>query len=249
MVSVLCCRHAMCHDKSIFSIVLQAVTLSSTLDYNWLCPSINIPQQNTAAWFNTDISTKPDLGHCAYLSYISWWQHDQWQHDQWQHCVIVIVLLPGNRYLTCSEILLLFKAGYYFAFVLILQHEFQTVWKCGEIHLNGVTDRNWGADTSEAINKSNEYLSFIRVTHTFRFKIASLKKHSRVCCCNCTKHYIWFATTLSGYALNLALIWENTEYCIKSLRCLTPTKVFVTLAGEIIHCAFNWIWQWISVYL
>lgn len=163
-----------CHDKPFCGSILQATTLSSALDYTWLCPSINMPQQD-AAWFHTDISTEPDLGHCVYLSYISWWQ----QH-QWQPRVIVIVLLPGNRHLTRSGMLLLFKAGYDFAFVLILQHEFQTVWKCREIHLNGVTDRNGGGDTAEAINKSNEYLSLISVTHTLRFKTSPHKKHGSV---------------------------------------------------------------------
>lgn len=71
------------------------VALLVSLDYDWLCPSINLPQHNTTTWFNADISTKPEPWQCVYLSYISWWQR-----CQWQHCEIVIMLLPGSRYLT-----------------------------------------------------------------------------------------------------------------------------------------------------
>lgn len=65
------------------------VTLLISLDYIWLCPSINVPQQNTMTWFNTDMSTKPQPEPRIDLSYIL----------RWQHCDIVIMLLPESRYL------------------------------------------------------------------------------------------------------------------------------------------------------
>lgn len=58
--------------------LLDEATLLVSLDYNWLCPGINLPQRNITAWFNMDIPTKPQPGQCVYLSYISWWQHRQW---------------------------------------------------------------------------------------------------------------------------------------------------------------------------
>lgn len=115
------------HDKPIaalfcgpllFCHLLAETTLLVSVDYNSLCPSINLPQQNTTAWFNTEISTKPQPGQCVYLSYISWWQL-----CQWQHCEMVIMLLSGDRYLN----LLLLKTGYYFVYVWILQPGFRTI--------------------------------------------------------------------------------------------------------------------------
>lgn len=120
-----------------------------SLDYNWLCPSINLPRLSTTTRFITDISTKLQLGQCVCLSYIFWWQH-----RQWQHCEMVVILLPGNGSLTYSEI-------YCYSKLAFSLHLF---WFCSsknaEIHLNGISDRNRGkdTDTSEQINKSNEYL-------------------------------------------------------------------------------------------
>lgn len=126
MVPVECCLATCVHDKPFllasfcgqlhFFRPSAGAALLVSLDYDWLCASIKLPQQNATTWFNMGHHNKASAGVvCISLFWISWWQR-----CQWQHCEIVIMLLPENGYLTYCE-------TYCYSTLVIILHLF---WLC-----------------------------------------------------------------------------------------------------------------------
>lgn len=132
------------------------------LDYNWLCLSINLPQQNTTTWFNMDMLTKPEhisflylpvtalsltaLRDCCYAASWEWILDIKWNSIVIQNWLIIICIIwycsPG----------------------------FEQWWKCCAIHLNGTCDyeklrRGYRYYWGNKQNKMNIYLS--SVLHIF----------------------------------------------------------------------------------